>query len=58
MLSGKYFDRNLSLKISHDTGYSLSSKMDLVLLHQCSASPVSMYTENTNLFSTGHIFAS
>jgi len=58
MLSGKYSERNLSLKASHDTGSSLSSRMDQVLLHQCSASPVSIYTENTNLFSAGHNFAS
>jgi len=58
MLSGKYSDRNLSLKVSHDTGSSLSPRMDLVLLHQCFAFPVSMYTENANLFSAGHIFTS
>jgi len=35
-----------------------SSMIDFVLIHQCSASPVSMYTVKANLFSTGHIFAS
>jgi len=32
--------------------------MDLVLVHQCSASPVTMYTVKANLFSAGHVFAS
>jgi len=58
MLSGKYSERNFPLKASYVTGSPLSSMMDLVLVHQCSASPVSMYTVKANLFSAGHVFAS
>jgi len=40
------------------TGSCLSSMMDFMVIHQCLASPVSMYTANANLLSSGHILAS
>jgi len=58
MLFGKYSERNFPLKASYVTSSPLSSMMDLVLVHQCSASPVSMYTLKANLFFAGHVFAS
>ena len=57
-LSGKYSERNFLLKTSQVTGSCLSSMMDFILIHQCSASPVSMYTVKANLLSSGHILAS
>jgi len=56
--SVKYLERNFLLKASQVTDFCLSSIMDFMLIHQCSASPVSMYTKKANLFSFGHIFAS
>ena len=58
MMSGKYSERNFPLKASNVNDSPLSSIMDLVLVHQCSASPVSMYLVKANLFSAGHVFAS
>ena len=57
-LSEKYSERNFPLKASQVTGSSCSSMMDFTLIHQCFASPVSIYTVKANLFSAGHIFAS
>ena len=57
-LSAKYSERNFPLKASHGTGSSLSSMMDFMLIHQCSASLVSMYTAKVSMLSTGHIYAS
>ena len=57
-LFGKYSERNFPLKASQVTGSSLSSMMDFMLIHQFSASPVSMYIAKANLFSAGHIFTS
>ena len=57
-LSGKYSERNFLLKTSQVIGSYLSSMMDFALIHQCSTSPVSMYTAKVNLLSLGHILAS
>jgi len=57
-LSGKYSERNFPLNASQVIGSSRSFMMDFMLIHQCSASLMSMYTVKSNLFSAGHIFAS
>jgi len=57
-LSRKYLERNFPLKVSQVTSSPLSSIMDFMLIHQCSASSVNMYTANASLFSARHIYAS
>jgi len=57
-LSGKYSERNFLLNTSQVTASYLSSIMDFIQTHQCSASPVSIYTTKATLLSSWHILAS
>jgi len=54
----KVFREKLPLKASQVIGSSRSSMMDFMLIHQCFASPIRIYTVKANLFSARHIFAS